>query len=101
LISSNGPSTIPFSPDQETLAMMTGAQLKAARALVNIDQQTLSKLSGVSLTTIRRMEASVGIVRSNVDTLVKVIEALEQEGVELIGENSDSLGGGRGVRLKN
>jgi predicted transcriptional regulator len=81
--------------------MMTSAQLKAARALLQIDQRTLSDLSGVSLTTIRRMEARSGTVRGNVDTLVKVIEALNQHGVELINEHAESLEGGRGVRLKS
>ena len=80
--------------------MMTSAQLKAARALLEIDQKMLSDLSGVSLTTIRRMEASAGTVRGNVDTLVKVIEALDEQGVELINEHAESLDGGRGVRLK-
>ena len=83
------------------MTMMTSAQLKAARALLEIDQRTLSDLSGVSLTTIRRMEASSGTVRGNVDTLVKVIEALNQHGVELINEQAESLEGGRGVRLKS
>lgn len=81
--------------------MMTSAQLKAARALLEIDQKTLSDLSEVSLTTIRRMEASAGTVRGNVDTLVKVIEALNEQGVELINEHAESLDGGRGVRLKS
>lgn len=81
--------------------MMTSAQLKAARALLEIDQKMLSELSGVSLTTIRRMEASSGTVRGNVDTLVKVIEALNRQGVELIDEQAESLEGGRGVRLKS
>ena len=71
--------------------MMTSAQLKAARALLEMDQKMLSDLSGVSLTTIRRMEASSGTVRGNVDTLVKVIEALNRQGVELIDENAESL----------
>lgn len=46
------------------------------------------------------MEASEGQVRGNVDSLVKVVEALERVGVELIGEGAVSAGGGRGVRLK-
>lgn len=81
--------------------MMTSAQLKAARALLEIDQQTLSDRSGVSLTTIRRMEASEGTVRANVDTLVKVIETLNRDGVDLIDENAESRNGGRGVRLRS
>ena len=81
--------------------MISGRQMKAARALLNMDQRTLASLSGVSLATIRRMEASPGTVRSNVDTLVKIVDALEQEGVLLIAEGADSSEGGRGVRLKS
>ncbi len=79
--------------------MMSGAQLKAARALLAMDQRTLAEASGVSLATIRRMEASPGVVRANVDTLVKVVEALERAGVVLIAEGAGSNDGGRGVRL--
>jgi predicted transcriptional regulator len=80
--------------------MMTSAQLRAARALLGIDQKTLAEMAGVSLPTIQRMEASDGNVRGIVDTLTKVIEALNAAGVELIGENARSEGGGRGVRLR-
>ena len=80
--------------------MLTPAQLRAARALLGIDQRTLADLSGVSLPTIQRMEASDGYVRGVVDTLTKVVGALENAGVELIGDNVASSGGGRGVRLR-
>jgi len=80
--------------------MITAAQLRAARALIGIDQKKLAELSGVSLPTIQRMEASDGNVRGVIDTLTKVIEALQAEGVEMIGEYSRSNGGGRGVRLR-
>jgi predicted transcriptional regulator len=80
--------------------MMTSAQLRAARALLGIDQKTLAEMAGVSLPTIQRMEASDGNVRGIVDTLTKVIEALNAAGVDLIGENARSEGGGRGVRLR-
>jgi predicted transcriptional regulator len=80
--------------------MLTPAQLRAARALLGIDQRTLADLSGVSLPTIQRMEASDGYVRGVVDTLTKVVGALENAGVELIGDNAASAGGGRGVRLR-
>ena len=46
------------------------------------------------------METSDGLIRGNVDSLVKVIQALEEMGIELIGEGSVSSGGGRGVRLR-
>ena len=74
--------------------------MKAARALAGIDQKTLAERAGVSLPTIQRMEASEGVVRGVVDTLVKVIQALNEAGVELIGDHQPSPGGGRGVRLK-
>lgn len=74
--------------------------MRAARALAGIDQKTLAERAGVSLPTIQRMEASGGVVRGVVDTLVKVIQALEASGVEIIGDSQASEGGGRGVRLK-
>lgn len=80
--------------------MMTAAQLRAARALLGIDQKTLAELAGVSLPTIQRMEASTGNVRGVVETLMKVVEAFDRAGVELIGEQARSDSGGRGVRLK-
>ncbi|WP_159731393.1 helix-turn-helix domain-containing protein [Methylosinus sp. Ce-a6] len=80
--------------------MITAAQLRAARALLGIDQKKLAELSGVSLPTIQRMEASDGNVRGVIETLTKVVEALHEAGVELIGENARSEGGGRGVRLR-
>ena len=80
--------------------MITATQMRAARALLGIDQRTLARLAGVSLPTIQRMEASTGNVRGIVGSLTRVIAAIEAAGVELIGENSASPAGGRGVRLK-
>ena len=80
--------------------MITAGQMRAARALLGIDQRQLAELSGVSLPTIQRMEASEGTVRGVVDTLTKVIEALDRAGIALIGEGAASTDGGRGVRLK-
>jgi transcriptional regulator with XRE-family HTH domain len=80
--------------------MITASQLRAARALLALDQRRLSELAGLSLPTIQRMEASDGVIRGNVDSLTKLITALEAAGLELLGENAVSHGGGRGVRLK-
>ncbi|MBV9568390.1 MAG: helix-turn-helix transcriptional regulator [Hyphomicrobiales bacterium] len=80
--------------------MISAAQMRAARALLGIDQRELAELSGISLPTIQRMEASDGNVRGIVDTLTKVVEAFDRAGIELIGENKVSAEGGRGVRLK-
>lgn len=80
--------------------MITAAQLRAARALVGMDQRALAEACGLSLPTIQRMEGSDGVIRGNVESLMKLIAALEAVGVELIGEGAISESGGRGVRLK-
>lgn len=80
--------------------MITSAQLRAARALLGIDQRRLADLAGLSVPTIQRMEASGGVIRSNVDSLVKLVSALDAAGIELIAEGAASQSGGRGVRLK-
>ena len=80
--------------------MISAGQLRAARALLSIDQRQLAALSGLSVPTIQRMEASGGVVRGNVDSLMKLIAALDAAGIQLIGESEVSAGGGRGVRLK-
>ena len=80
--------------------MITAAQLRAARVLLGIDQRRLAELSGLSVPTIQRMEASETMVRGNVDSLVKLMTAIEAAGIELIDEGTISGAGGRGVRLK-
>ena len=80
--------------------MLTAAQLRASRALLGMDQRALAEASGLSLPTIQRMEASEGVVRGNVDSLMKLIAALEAAGIELINTGVVSERGGRGVRLK-
>ena len=81
--------------------MISPGQLRAARALLGLDQRSLATLAGVSLPTIQRMEASSGDVRGAISTLTKVIEALDAAGVELIANDQPSQGRGRGVRLKD
>ncbi|MDR3508219.1 MAG: helix-turn-helix transcriptional regulator [Caulobacteraceae bacterium] len=80
--------------------MISAAQLRAARALLGWDQRRLAELSGLSVPTIQRMEASEDMIRGNVDSLMKLIAALEAGGLELIGEGAPSTSSGRGVRLK-
>ena len=79
--------------------MITSAQLRAARALLGWDQKQLAELSGLSLPTIQRMEGSDDMIRGNVESLTKLLTALNKAGIELIGENTPSMGTGRGVRL--
>lgn len=80
--------------------MLTAAQLRASRALLGIDQRRLAELSGLSVPTIQRMEASTGVIRGNVDSLMKLIAALDAAGIALLGDGAASTEGGRGVRLK-
>ncbi len=80
--------------------MITAAQLRAARALLGIDQRQLAERVGVSVPTIQRMEASAHVIRGNVDTLMRLLAALDASGIELINEGAVSQTGGRGVRLK-
>ena len=80
--------------------MITGTQMRAARALLGFDQRALARAAGLSLPTIQRMEASDGVVRGNVDSMMKLVDALAANGIELIGDGAASAGGGRGVRLK-
>ena len=80
--------------------MITAGQLRAARALLGIDQRKLAELCGLSLPTIQRMEGSEGVIRGNVDSLMKLVGALDVAGIALIGDGSASAEGGRGVRLK-
>jgi transcriptional regulator with XRE-family HTH domain len=80
--------------------VITAGQIRAARALLGMDQRTLAEAASLSVPTIQRMEASDGVVRGHVDSLMKLIGALDTAGIEFIAEGAVSQGGGRGVRLK-
>ena len=80
--------------------MIKSLQLRAARILLGLDQKQLAEISGLSLPTIQRMESSDDMVRGNVGSLTKIIEALNKAGIELIAEGSSSIGRGYGVRFK-
>jgi transcriptional regulator with XRE-family HTH domain len=79
--------------------MITSSQMRAARAMLGLDQRSLAELAGLSVPTVQRMEASDGVVRGNVDSLMKLVGALHEAGIELIAEGAISSNGGRGVRL--
>jgi transcriptional regulator with XRE-family HTH domain len=80
--------------------VITAGQLRASRALLGIDQRRLAEAAGLSLPTIQLMETSEGVIRGNVDSLMKLVNALDALGIELIADNASSQSGGRGVRLK-
>ena len=86
---------------RDASCMITAPQMRAARALLGLDQRQLASLATVSLPTIQRMEASKGTVRGNAETLTKVIEALDRAGLVLIRDHDTSGAGGRGVRFKD
>ena len=76
--------------------MIGPAQIRAARALLDVNQTTLSEWASISAATLKRIEGSPEI-RGAADTLWKIQKALEAAGVEFIPEEA---GRGPGVRLK-
>ena len=76
--------------------MITGSQIRAARALLNWSAQRLADESGVGVATVRRMELAISIPSSNAQTLALVKNAFESAGVEFIGVPNDRPG----VRFK-
>ena len=81
---------------QKSQAMIVGSQIRAARALLGIGQQGLSKLAKVGINTVKRIEQSAEMTGS-VRTLWKIQTALETAGIEFI--PADELKG-PGVRLR-
>jgi transcriptional regulator with XRE-family HTH domain len=71
-------------------------QIKAARELLGWSQEKLGEMSGVSISTIKRLEAEGGDLGGRPATGEKIVAALEKAGVEFIAEDN----GGAGVRLK-
>ena len=71
-------------------------QVKAARALLRWSQNDLAEASGVSIPTVKRLEATTGDLGGRAATVEAIRSALETAGVEFIPSN----GGGAGVRLK-
>ena len=84
----------------QALYLISAAQLRAARALLGLDQRALAERAGLSHPTVQRMEASDGVIRGNIDSLGKLVFALESAGIELLGDGATSSGLGRGVRMK-
>lgn len=76
--------------------MLTGAQIRAARAFVRWTLEDLANAANVGLQTVRRAEANDGPVKMLANNEAAIRAALESAGVEFISEN----GGGPGVRLK-
>lgn len=75
---------------------VTSEQVRAARALLRWEQKNLAVASGVSLPTIKRLEAKPGVMSAQGNTIRSLQRALEAAGIEFIAEN----GGGPGVRIR-
>lgn len=79
--------------------MLNASQIRAARALLNWTQGTLVEKTGLSLTTIRRMEDDkIGPERSAAGNVATVTKTLEEAGVLFLGDDEDRTGG-PGVRM--
>ena len=83
-----------FHAGRDYFPMLTSAQCRAARGLIEWSQQDLSEKAGVGIVTVRQFEGGKGEPRRA--TLTVIRQALEAAGVEFIDEN----GGGPGVRLR-
>jgi predicted transcriptional regulator len=73
---------------------ITSELIRAARALLRWNQGDLARRSGVSVPTIKRLEATPGILAAQSSTVAALRRALESAGIEF------TNGGGPGVRLK-
>jgi transcriptional regulator with XRE-family HTH domain len=75
--------------------LITGRQLKAARALVGWEQTELARKSGVAISTVRRMESFEGEIGSRTSTLSLIKKSLEKAGVEFLNDDRP------GVRMRH
>jgi predicted transcriptional regulator len=78
--------------------MISGVQIRAGRALLGWDQAKLAKMAGVSIITVKRLEAAGEQIQAQFATVMKVKSAFEKAGVLFLGEES---GLGYGVRLRD
>ena len=88
---------MPVKPKGQPRAMITAAEIRAARALLGISQAKLSDLADIGIATIKRMEAAPEI-RGAAESLWKIQAALEAAGIEFI--PADELKG-PGVRFRH
>ncbi len=76
--------------------MLTGLQIRAAKALLRWSAKELAKRAGVGAATVRRFELIDGVPSANLRTVVAIKSTLEEAGIEFIGTPDD----GPGVRLR-
>ena len=76
--------------------MISSSQIRAARGMLGISAAELANMAGVTWKTVQRFESVNGVPPSRSGTLERVKEALEQQGIEFLGDPIRSPG----VRLK-
>ena len=79
------------------IGMVTGAQLRAARAMLGWSQKQLAEKSGVGFNTVQRAEQSQGTVLGTVTTVMKLLSALENGGILFLEQEGEV---GPGIRLR-
>ena len=77
--------------------MITSAQMRAARAMLDWSREQLSKEAGVGISALMRLESAEGVPSGNIKTFESVQRAFEKAGVEFIGSPEE----GAGVRWKH
>ena len=83
-------------PAPKSIRKVSIRQIKAARSLLDWSQERLAQAAGLSIATIKRLEAQGGPLGGRNNTGERIAAALEKAGIEFIDEN----GGGPGVRLR-
>jgi transcriptional regulator with XRE-family HTH domain len=76
--------------------MITGVQIRCARAALRWSAEVLAKQTGLGVQTIKRIEKADGVPPSRASTLIDIQAAFEAEGVEFIGTPED----GPGIRVR-
>ena len=74
------------------LSMLTGAQIRSARAALGWSARDLAVKAGVATKTIMRLESVDGIPQSRTGTLLEIKAVLESAGIEFIGSPTDRPG---------
>jgi len=72
--------------------VITSAQIRAARGILNWSRKDLAEHSGVSFASMMRLESFEGVPASNFKTLESVKQAFEKAGIEFIGSPEDGAG---------
>lgn len=78
--------------------MLTAAQIRAARAMLNWTQRNLAEKAGISVPGVKNLEREAG--NAQVKTIRAIQAAFEAEGIEVISNGGLSAGSGPGIRMR-